>query len=225
MRIFKTVSIFFISLACILTLILTTDTTYSQLQPIYNEVIANYPKQTQAVNSVAAIYLNYRIFDTIFEALMLLVSVMGVVHFSRHMDKSHAIVHEARANKRQKRAELNYISLVIPCVIMIGIYIILNGHISPGGGFQGGAALASSLICVYLVRPDKAIRFYTYERNEKLVFISILTISMLFAVSNFYLNVPEWNTFYLIIMNILIGIKVYLGLSIIFFRFVHYEDK
>ena len=52
--------------------------------PLFSAVMDNYDKDTLAKNAVAAIYLNYRIFDTIFEALMLLVSVMGVIHFSRH---------------------------------------------------------------------------------------------------------------------------------------------
>lgn len=39
---------------------------------------------TGATNGVTAIYLNYRVFDTLFEALLLLVSIIGIIHFSRH---------------------------------------------------------------------------------------------------------------------------------------------
>lgn len=39
---------------------------------------------TGALNSVTAIYLNYRIFDTLFETLLLLISVIGIIYFSRH---------------------------------------------------------------------------------------------------------------------------------------------
>lgn len=38
--------------------------------------------ETGAQNLVTAIYLKYRLYDTLFEALMLAVAVMGVVHFS-----------------------------------------------------------------------------------------------------------------------------------------------
>lgn len=41
-------------------------------------------RDTGAANAVASIYLNYRVFDTIFEALLLLVSIIGIIHFSRH---------------------------------------------------------------------------------------------------------------------------------------------
>ncbi len=46
--------------------------------------IYNSYADTGASNSVTGIYLNYRIFDTLFETLLLLVSVIGIIYFSRH---------------------------------------------------------------------------------------------------------------------------------------------
>lgn len=46
--------------------------------------IKNFITDTGAYNSVTAIYLNYRVFDTLFEALLLLISVIGIIYFSRH---------------------------------------------------------------------------------------------------------------------------------------------
>lgn len=62
---------------------------YSQAAHILpNEVFEYYKnyffKDTGAHNLVTAIYLNYRIYDTLFEALTLLISVIGVIYFSRH---------------------------------------------------------------------------------------------------------------------------------------------
>lgn len=45
---------------------------------------AHFLSDTGASNAVTAIYLNYRVFDTLFEALLLLVSIIGIIHFSRH---------------------------------------------------------------------------------------------------------------------------------------------
>jgi len=44
--------------------------------------LKNFMADTFAQNAVAAIYLNYRMFDSIFETLILLVSVTGVINFS-----------------------------------------------------------------------------------------------------------------------------------------------
>ena len=43
--------------------------------------IENFTADTGAGNAVAAIYLNYRMYDTIFEALILVTSVVGMMHF------------------------------------------------------------------------------------------------------------------------------------------------
>lgn len=43
--------------------------------------IFNFSADTGAGNAVAAIYLNYRVYDTIFEALILLVSIVAMLHF------------------------------------------------------------------------------------------------------------------------------------------------
>jgi len=41
--------------------------------------------------------------------------------------------------------------LIVPFIELYGVFIILNGHISPGGGFSGGALLGTSLILYTLV--------------------------------------------------------------------------
>lgn len=51
---------------------------------VFTYYIENFYKDTGASNSVTAIYLNYRLFDTFFETLLLLVSVIGIIYFSKH---------------------------------------------------------------------------------------------------------------------------------------------
>ncbi len=211
-------------IACLLALFFAFDIQPTHESLIFNSVIDNYYIDTGAQNSVTSIYLNYRIFDTVFEALMLLVSVMGVVHFSRHGDDKLSGEQNIILQKVSGKTVKNMISLVVPTIILLGLYLIINGHNTPGGGFQGGAALSAAFICVYLVRPDKSINFYAYEKAEKYIFLLIVAVATSFAVSGLYLNFPQFNTAYMVIMNILIGLKVFCGLTIIFYRFVHYED-
>jgi multicomponent Na+:H+ antiporter subunit B len=45
----------------------------------------------------------------------------------------------------------NITRIVIPFAQVYGIFIILNGHISPGGGFAGGAIIGTTLILYTLV--------------------------------------------------------------------------
>lgn len=40
--------------------------------------------------------------------------------------------------------------LVAPFIQIYGIYVILHGHLSPGGGFSGGAIFGASLVLIAL---------------------------------------------------------------------------
>ncbi|MEE8168572.1 MAG: MnhB domain-containing protein [Candidatus Hydrothermarchaeales archaeon] len=41
--------------------------------------------------------------------------------------------------------------LMIPFIQMYGLYIIFHGHLTPGGGFQGGAVIGASMILLAVV--------------------------------------------------------------------------
>ena len=40
--------------------------------------------------------------------------------------------------------------LVLPIIITLGLYIIIHGHLSPGGGFQGGVLVAGAFAILYV---------------------------------------------------------------------------
>ena len=40
--------------------------------------------------------------------------------------------------------------ILVPFIQMFGLYVIMHGHSSPGGGFQGGVILGSSFILLSL---------------------------------------------------------------------------
>lgn len=58
----------------------------NEMLPYFKE---NFFADTGSQNGVTAIYLNYRVFDTIFEALLLLISIIGIIHFSSHEGGEH----------------------------------------------------------------------------------------------------------------------------------------
>lgn len=65
--------------------------------------------------------------------------------------------------------------ILIPLIIMMGAYIVLNGHLSPGGGFSGGIVLSTVLILHNLTFGLKATRkFYTYRRFQQITVIGAL---------------------------------------------------
>jgi len=194
--------------------------------PLMDFFTDDFLAQTGADNAVAAIYLNYRVFDTLFEALMLMVSVMEVINVSwanKHADR-YQFEEDDMYYKNNSELVARMVGIVYPFVILLGLYIIANGHVSPGGGFQGGAILATALISRYLVYPNFDLDLHIIEKMEKILFLFIVLTPVLYV----FMQIQPDNTVishqvYMVFMNTLIGLKVFSGLSIIFYRFVFYE--
>ena len=112
------------------------------------------------------------------------------------------------------------LGIIYPIILLFGAYIILNGHISPGGGFQGGALLMAVYICKYLINPMAYVSIDTFQKVEKLLLLLILFVSLAFLATFINIAFPMLNVPYLMIMNILIGLKVATGMTVIFYKFI-----
>ena len=47
--------------------------------------------------------------------------------------------------------------ILYPFVLIFGLYIVLHGHLTPGGGFQGGAVIATGVVLVIVANSYEAI--------------------------------------------------------------------
>lgn len=106
-------------------------------------------KDTGAVNIVTGMILSYRAFDTFGETNVLFIATCCVMIML--MVEEDEIPKNKESNDRGFEPKNNLIlrvvaSLVVPLVFLFGIYIILNGHLSPGGGFSGGAMIGAGMI-------------------------------------------------------------------------------
>ena len=64
--------------------------------------------------------------------------------------------------------------MLVPPIIIFGIYVVLNGHLSPGGGFSGGAIIGAALI-LYLnaFGFKKTERFFTMKTFKGVTFAAL----------------------------------------------------
>jgi multicomponent Na+:H+ antiporter subunit B len=115
------------------------------------------------------------------------------------------------------------IGFLYPFMLLLAFYVILNGHRTPGGGFQGGAILASVFISRYLTYPYEDIKITVLQVLEKVFFIAIVLLPVVLLFVRPGLLTPPFDRIYLVVLNVLIGLKVGTGLTLIFFRFVFYE--
>ena len=116
-----------------------------------------------AVNTVAGMILDYRAFDTLGESFVLFTAMCAVTVLMNLRGKHrHFRVETETVDYHADPIVRTMCKFVIPVILVFGIYILLNGHLSPGGGFSGGAILASAFIIFAMVwgeeRASRTIR-------------------------------------------------------------------
>lgn len=117
-------------------------------------VNALLPAARHVTNMVAAVNFDIRGFDTLGEETMLVCAVTGAVILLRG---SRGESKTAQAGRRPGRkvmqrsdATVLICRLAATFTLLFGVYMALHGTVTPGGGFQGGAIAASSLMLLYL---------------------------------------------------------------------------
>ncbi len=120
-------------------------------------------------------------------------------------------------------------------VLVFGLYVIVHGHVTPGGGFQGGAVIASGVVMLIVAFGSGQIKKSLRERRLSVVessgallfilvaFIGIGTVFFYnFLVgSRIFGDIPPagpnpgnvWTGGVIPLMNVAVGLKVMVGLS------------
>ena len=110
--------------------------------------------ERHATDVVTALNFDLRAFDTLGEEFILFASVAGVALLLRHLrDEDEATPATGIDEHRFARASdaLRALSLMlVPVLVALGGYVILHGQLTPGGGFQGGIALAAGPLSILL---------------------------------------------------------------------------
>jgi multicomponent Na+:H+ antiporter subunit B len=113
--------------------------------------------ERHVTNVVSAVTFDYRGVDTMGEEFILFASVMGVALLLRH----------TRAERRRtpERIHSDAVRLAgagfAAGLLVLGLYVVAHGPLTPGGGFQGGVVLASAFALVYLAGTYRAYRSLT----------------------------------------------------------------
>lgn len=109
-----------------------------------------------------------------------------------------------------------------PFIFLFGIYIIIYGHLSPGGGFQGGVVLAMGAVLVMVIYGgEKMLKYVPHLAFIEILGVFLFVLFGLLSISygkQFYSNLGTiW------ILNIIIGLEVFVGLVILYLLFIRWE--
>jgi multicomponent Na+:H+ antiporter subunit B len=129
--------------------------------------------------------------------------------------------------------------LIAGMIFMYGIYVIVHGHLTPGGGFAGGVIMAGSLILVILSHGTDFFSLVKEEMGTTIVesaaTISVILIAaagFLFGTKAFFNNfLPKGTVGDLVsagvlpLYNIFVGIEVAASVFIIFLSLIIFKEE
>jgi multicomponent Na+:H+ antiporter subunit B len=122
---------------------------------VYGRVIDGITlAERHATDFVTALNFDIRAFDTLGEEFILFGSVLGVVLILRDLrpERGRLSLEETDPHQFAGASDaLRILSLgLLPGLIVIGVYIVVHGQLTPGGGFQGGVVLAAGPLALFL---------------------------------------------------------------------------
>jgi multicomponent Na+:H+ antiporter subunit B len=117
--------------------------------------------ERHATNVVTTVVFDYRGFDTLNEEFMLFIAVVGVLVLFRHMPIDQQT---SSAPEQQSDAVRTFVLGLVSMLALFSFYMILTGHLTPGGGFQGGVMFATAFALIYLSGSIQAFLLLTPKK-------------------------------------------------------------
>ena len=190
-------------------------------------IINSGVKETGSLNLVTAILYDYRAFDSLGESTVIFAAVSAIVLI---LSFKTLPVSSKGLSFIVKRT----FGILTPFVFLYAVYVITHGHLSPGGGFQGGVVLGTISI-IFSIVYGSAYDYENYSPKAKtiletggaLLFVFLGGLGFIiggYFLSNFNPTRSGLGTLIsagsIPYINIGIGFKVGAGLAIIFYTMI-----
>ena len=174
--------------------------------------------EDSAANIVTSVVADYRLFDTSLEVIVLFITVMGF-----------GLVIPKENSKIKESTELLYhwTPILMVYMLLVGAYMFINGHISPGGGFPAGAIMSTAIL-VGVLAGKQTVSHNTLKKTEAIAGTLIFSIAILGFVlkGSFFINFLEggnvgdlFSAGLIPILYTLVAFKVAAEISGIYFEF------
>ena len=162
--------------------------------------------------------LSYRGFDTLGESCVLFLAVAAVMMLLLR-DEKNTDEHDQQKQEREDGILAAHPDLIlrraawvlVPFVFLFALYVLLNGEVSPGGGFSGGTILGAGLILYSAAYGPKRMRVlmdarrYAAVRTFGLVLYVVLYGIYIFLGAN---QMPNYLTGMTLLIDLAVGLVV-----------------
>jgi multicomponent Na+:H+ antiporter subunit B len=129
--------------------------------PVHQHVAPWYLEKTPELigipNVVTAVLGSFRGYDTLGEVFVVLAACVGVLFVLSASPPSHRAPTKPGSAKLRHHVVPKVVGrLLIPFIVLFGLYVQFHGEYGPGGGFQAGAIIATGLILHALIEGEAA---------------------------------------------------------------------
>ena len=221
---------FILGVAIIFALLLTASNTPAfgnAKNPYNNEVSERYLEkgleETGAVNAVTGMILDYRAFDTFGESCVLFIAAACVLVLLRDdkTDTTAKAIKDERFEPVSDTILQASAKILFPAIMIFGIYILVNGHLSPGGGFSGGAIMGAGLILHVNAFGYKRTQKFFNERTYKIITVAALSFYCIAKSYSFFTGanhipsgIPLGNAGNIISSGLILPLNICVGLVV-----------
>lgn len=204
----------------------------------YGDVInAVAVDERHLTNMATAVNFDYRAFDTLGEEYILFAAVTGLALLLRQgrgeiEDEPREYASDRAVSPRSD--DLRWLGLLLTgATVLFGVYVVYHAHLTPGGGFQGGAILGTACLLVYL-----AVGYREFKGVSPKIMLNIceavgaggyalIGFATMLAGGYFLVNtLPLGTTGTLLsagmvpVINLLVGLEVASGFVLVFAEFL-----
>ena len=172
------------------------------------------PNDLKVANTITAVVVNFRGFDTLGEVTVLFLAATGLA----------SILYRKEEEEETQRLQVPSSTLMrtgakilFPLIILLGIYVFIHGHLTPGGGFQGGAIIATGFLLMLITYKGFNTNHKVMVWLESIAGLAFVGIGFLglFRYGSFLQNTESTGTLnelisggFIPLIYIFVGIKV-----------------
>jgi multicomponent Na+:H+ antiporter subunit B len=128
----------------------------------YGDNAVALSQQHQTAEVVNFVTYDLRGFDTLGEELILFTAAIGsaVLLRASRSERRAATAAEREQERGPRTADAlrAFGAALVGPFVLIGLYVVVHGNLTPGGGFQGGVILAGALLLVYAAGQTLAVQ-------------------------------------------------------------------
>lgn len=154
--------------------------------------LSNTVEKSRVANVITAIVVNYRGLDTLGEVSVLFLASTGIASILyRRKEEEEELVE--RLNLPSSTLIRTGARVLFPTVALLGIYVFIHGHLTPGGGFQGGTIVATGFLLMLISYKGFNTNHNRMVWIESIAGLSFITLGIWGLISNntFLGNIPE----------------------------------